>query len=104
MIRKLTPALKDLIRKHTNVDKLTFKRDGTIVGKIHYFYRFGRTPDQLSERIVQDLGALGVRVTILESTDHWNPWPKDSWYEVRFTVSLGEKHVLDDQKNQGSKR
>jgi hypothetical protein len=69
-----------------NPDTLIAKRDGTFEARSGYFYRHGRSADGFASRIKRTLGALGLEVDILEVQDRWAPWPRDSYFMVRFAV------------------
>ncbi len=48
-----------------------------------YFYRHGRSPSTLAEKVkkvIPEAQITGVQ-------DHFNSWPRNSWFEVRFKVS-----------------
>lgn len=52
------------------------------VVKRQYFYTHGMTEDKLAEAVK----ALIPNATITSARNFWHPWPKDSWFEVRFKV------------------
>ena len=47
-----------------------------------YFYRHGMT----AERLAAAIKKLVPNAIITRSDDNYHPWPKDSWFEVRFKV------------------
>jgi hypothetical protein len=67
--------------------KVIFKRNGTIEARHSYFYTFGGNADKLANTIKGRL----PDATILEVTDEWHAWPKDSYFRVVFTLPEGAK-------------
>ena len=67
-------------------DKCIAHRDGTFTAKRFFFYRHGGCEDMFAEKIISSLEERGMRVAILETSENWNAWPKDSWWEVKFEV------------------
>ena len=47
-----------------------------------FFYTHGVTTEMISDRVKQAIP--NAKITL--STERWNAWPKDSFWEVRFTV------------------
>lgn len=83
---KITPrqAEKKLIKEMLRgpFDSISFHKDGTISGKKGYFYRHGLSTEVLESRILKDF----PNAIILSSCDRWAPWPRDSYFYVRFKL------------------
>lgn len=62
-------------------------KDKLFVAKRGYFYRHGMTVDTLSNAVRK----LLPTAVVLDGSDHWHAWPKDSYMEVRFTVDPPKK-------------
>jgi len=82
--------LRTQLREGVRADKTTFKKDGTIEYRQFYFYRHGMTPEAFAEKVQRNLAAISVwnaqrgeptfRVELVDSGDHWAPWPRDSYF------------------------
>lgn len=79
--------LKKIVRS-ISADKLIFKADGTVKAKLGYYYTFGNDEDKFAEKIKRNLEAKNVYCQILETSNHYNSWPKDSWFEVIFKANF----------------
>ena len=49
-----------------------------------YFYRHGRSAENLEAAVKKVI----PEAQITSTQDHWNPWPRNSWFEVRFKVPV----------------
>ena len=58
------------------------KRNGVFIAKRTFFYTHGVTPKKVAEAVQKQI----PQAEIIEAAEHWNSWPKDSYWEVRFTV------------------
>ena len=81
--KKLKNAFESVV---TGVDKLTFKKDGTIEGRRGYFYRHGQSPQSVAEGLKKSLSSQGIEIQIVDSYDDFKPWPKDSNFVVVFKL------------------
>lgn len=81
--KKLKKAFETVF---TGIDKLTFKKDGTIEGRRGYFYRHGQTSDSVAEALKTALISQGIEIQIVDSYDDFKPWPKDSNFVVVFKL------------------
>lgn len=79
--------LKKIIRS-ISCDRLIFKADGTVKVKVGYFYTFGNDENKIAEKIKRNLEVKNIKVDILETSNHYNSWPKDSWFEVIFKAEM----------------
>jgi hypothetical protein len=57
-----------------------------LIAKHGYFYSHGYDERKFADAIVKRLNAVGLRANIVSTSNHWNAWPTDSWFECRFTV------------------
>ena len=53
-----------------------------------YFYRMNRSAESTARGIVEDLTKMdpNLIVTIVATGDHWAPWPRDSYFWVKYRV------------------
>ena len=80
-------ALKNAFENSiTGVDKISFKKDGTILAKRGYFYRHGASPEKMADTLVASLKAEGIEIEVVDKYDDWKPWPKDSNLVVIFKL------------------
>lgn len=71
-------------------DRITFKQDsrdgmvhkGDVYVRKGYFYRHGMTPDALCDRVLK----VFPEAKIIDSGDHWAPWPRESYMWVIFRL------------------
>jgi hypothetical protein len=82
--KRLKTAFENVV---TGVDKLTFKKNGTIEGKRGYFYRHGQTPEKVAEQLKTALLSQGIEIEIVDAYDDFKPWPKDSNFVVVFRIT-----------------
>lgn len=57
-------------------------KENLFTAKWGYFYRHGRTAEGCAEKVKTAL----KEVQIISAKDIWNPWPKDSYFEVKFRI------------------
>lgn len=80
-------ALKNAFENSiTGVDKISFKKDGTILAKRGYFYRHGMDETKMANALVSALAAEGIEIEVVDKYDDWKPWPKDSNLVVVFKL------------------
>jgi hypothetical protein len=82
--KKLKSAFENVI---TGIDKLTFKKDGTIEGRRGYFYRHGQSPQSVADQLKNALNGQGIEIDIIDTYDDYKPWPKDSNFVVVFKLA-----------------
>lgn len=58
------------------------KKNGCFVAKRGYFYHHGLNEEKMATALKTALPSA----VVLEASDQWHAWPKDSWIEVRFTA------------------
>lgn len=92
-------------------DTFTAKKDGTFEARAGYFYRHGRTAEGLGETIKAAAEKAGLGCTILKTEDHWNAWPRTSYFLARFILTHfdQEEHdliigQLDDEAREQAER
>jgi len=71
---------------YTGIDKITFKKDGTIVAKRGFFYRHGVTSKSTADRLKDEAAKKGIVIDIVDDWEDWKPWPKDSNFVVVFKI------------------
>lgn len=52
-------------------DKIVFHKDGTFTVMRGYYYR-NETPIRLAERVVENLENHAIKVSIVDTGDHWH--------------------------------
>ena len=76
--------IKKIIKENVSADKIIFQRNGNIKAKRFYFYTFGNTAEKFADKIRNSLRECGIEIEIVDKSDNWNAWPKNSWFEVIF--------------------
>ncbi|OIP25794.1 MAG: hypothetical protein CO103_07155 [Chloroflexi bacterium CG_4_9_14_3_um_filter_45_9] len=76
---------------NVGMDTVVKHRDGTWMVKRIFLYKFGRDAEKIAEKVVKALEKIGVKAEVLYAEEHWNPWPKDSWWEVGIKIQGGMK-------------
>ena len=51
-----------------------------------YFYTSGYDQHQYAKDCVKAFDGAPFRVEVVSATNHWNAWPKDSYWEVIIKV------------------
>ncbi len=82
--KKLKNAFENVV---TGIDSLTFKKDGTIVGKRGYFYRHGADENKVANNLKTVLAGQGIEIQIVDAYDDFKPWPKGSNFVVVFRLA-----------------
>ncbi len=72
------------IRQTISADKCNL-RNGIYKAKWMYFYTHGLTIDDYVAKVHNSFPG----VVITKQSNHWNSWPKDSWFEICFTIWPG---------------
>jgi len=78
-------TLKEILRD-VPIDSIGRNKAGVYKAKRKFYYRHGYSATQLVTDLSLALVRAGWSLTIQKAEEHWNPWPRDSWWEVRFTV------------------
>ena len=60
-------------------------KDGVIHVKCGFFYRMGKSAEDLKMRVLQ----IFPNAVIVSADEHWNTWPRDSYWQVDFTLPEG---------------
>lgn len=66
-------------------DSVRFSKNGEYTVKRGFFYRHGNTCERMAQAI--KAAVPNARITLCE--EHYNSWPRDSWFEVRFMLEAG---------------
>ena len=80
-VQKVKTSKTQAIQEQICADKCSLRK-GIYTAKWFYFYMHGKT----TEKYVSKVHKVFPNAKITESSYHWNTWPKDSWFEVRFTL------------------
>lgn len=59
-------------------------KDGSFTVRSGYFYRVQGTPP---EAMLAEVRKAFPEAKAVSVGDYWNPWPRDSYFELRFTLS-----------------
>lgn len=76
-----TKILTQEIQEKINADKCHL-RNGIYKAKWLYFYTHGKTVDDYVAKVQKEFPSA----VITKRCNHWKAWPKDSWFEVCFTI------------------
>lgn len=74
-----TQIKNHILEAVTGVSKVVARNDDTFSVQRTYFYRHGNTAEGWGERVMSQLGAS---FELVRTQDHWNAWPKDSFFEA----------------------
>lgn len=69
-------------------DKITAHRDGSFTARFGFYYRHG----QNAQRKAEQIEAMDCRIVIDDAREHYNQWPRDSYWAVEF-------HMDDTHRN-----
>jgi len=80
------PKLIELFETHTGHAPQTLIKTPKFPARFKFrngfYYRHGGDADWWCETCSKKLELIGCKFTVLSSQEHWNPWPKDSYWEV----------------------
>lgn len=76
--------IANLLSEHLHPDKLIFRKNGQVVLRFGYFYRHGCTTEKYQQAVCQVFPA--ARFVADQCFDRWAPWPRDSYFQITFTV------------------
>lgn len=66
------------------------KYAGTICFKMGYYWHPPvATPESFAQKISEVLTACDLPHEVVNAEDHWNAWPKDSYYAVHVRLNEG---------------
>jgi hypothetical protein len=74
------------------VDMISRKRNGNILFRKGYFYRFNQNEESLANSIIEQLTTVGLKARVVDSGDHWAPFKgsapvaKQSHFYVELAV------------------
>jgi hypothetical protein len=71
---------EQITKSRLSFDKMISKRDGTIVLRKGFFYRFGYDSNKFADDVT--IAAQGLGVKVIEHFENWQRWPRDSYWEV----------------------
>lgn len=79
--------IRDLQDKLRGVEKISWSgKFQEFIFKRFYFYRHGMNSETFAELTKNELDELGYIFEITQNEDHFNIWPKNSWFEVRGKI------------------
>ena len=76
----MTKEQKQLIAEE--FENATFHKDGTVSVKQSFFYTHGFTSSKFAQKVLNKF----PNANILLSEEHWNNWPKTSYWLVKFKL------------------
>src|SRR5271166_2329400 len=93
--KALAAVKKDVrTRLEGKFDKVGWSsKDSCFVVKRGYFYTHGYDEEKMASYIQKIL----PEAIITDKSNHWNAWPKDSWFEVRFKMPAQAAQSKDDK-------
>lgn len=56
-------------------------KNGTIKFKSSYFYTHGQDSDSFAKKMLNQMNEAGYNMEVIDHSNHFNKWPKDSWFE-----------------------
>lgn len=66
-------------------DSVRISKDGTIRARHGFFYRHGGSAERFQARVEAALDQAQIDVVeIIEASEHWHPWPRDSYWQVQL--------------------
>jgi len=69
------------------VDKIVRHKDGTFSLRRGFFYRHGMDSAKWADKVSERLKEAGVDFEVVEHTEVWQAWPKDSWFNCKVKVN-----------------
>lgn len=88
-VKELVVDLKIVAKRLREVtgyfDSVGFSRTKGVIVKRGFFYSHGGSAEKLEAKVREVLGPALVARLKFESREHWNSWPRDSWWEVRIS-------------------
>ena len=63
-------------------DRVIAKKTGEIELRYGNFYRHGRTPEKIAKSVAAILAAAGIPHRIVSTYENFQPWPRDSYFQV----------------------
>ena len=82
--KKKTKEAMTILAGEVHADRMLSKRDGTFEMRFGFFYRHGKTSEKMAIRVLQYGGAS---VKIVNHSERWQAWPKDSYWSVFVKVT-----------------
>lgn len=78
----------DFGHDYKSIENPSWKRDGTLVLRRGFFYTNGYDSGRFAAKKLEELTAKYPEWEFVSVYDeeHWNNWPKDSWWEAAFSV------------------
>ena len=64
-------SLIQILKKEHVGDTVSKRKDGMIVVREGFFYRFGKDVSVLEKKVLTVCEKLGIKVTVMESGEHW---------------------------------
>jgi hypothetical protein len=95
--RKLTSTL---LAENVRADRVIKAKGQEGVFRIRrgFFYRHGCDEGIVAQRLAEEFKRRwGLDIKVLEKRENWQPWPRDSYWEVTFRVP--SQRVLVDDRN-----
>lgn len=83
MAKKITATVVEEMLNDKGVHPgKVFKTKGQFVARFYFYYTHGQTANGKATLVKVAL----PQAKIVDYVEMWNPWPKDSYFEVRFTL------------------
>lgn len=79
---------KKSIKNTILCDRIIACKDGSYKFRSGYFYKHGQTAQKFSDKIIKQIedNFKNVFINIIDVSDNWNPWPKDSYFETHLRI------------------
>jgi hypothetical protein len=83
MVKLKKAEILNILQKNGMIpDRFIQKKNGTFEFRRGFFYTHGNSADRYADKIK----LIFPRAIIEETHDVWNPWPRDSYFQVIFKL------------------
>ena len=85
-VQKRKKITKKYLEDNFLFEKASRTKDGTFKLYQGYFYRHGMTSDKWGGKAIKMLEEQGIKAKLIDTTDSWNAWPKDSYFIAEVKI------------------
>lgn len=78
--------IKKIIRDKYPTSRFSNKKGG-FVFTLKYYWGITKPSEPYALRIAEELKALGLNPTIVNHSNNYKPWPKDSYFEAVISIN-----------------
>lgn len=84
MNSKQKAQVRDDMLSIAGFDSVRISKTDVVTVKRGFFYRHGGSAEGCAALVKK----VYPTATIVLAEEHWNNWPKDSWWQVEFTLAV----------------